>query len=697
MKQNKKLSKFILEVFVEEIPARLVNDLGNQLKNNFEKELNENSTTYSKLSSFFTPRRLIIAIEGLEKKQKDIEKFIIGPPKKISINNDGELLKPALAFIEKNNLNKKDIQITKKESGDFISANVKITGEKTADLLTKISYNAISKIKNKKFMKWGSSDFEFIRPIKNIFLLLDSRFLKINFNNIKNQNKIFGHRFFSNKGKKILSYKEYFEYMKRSFVEISFDERRKNIYQQIISIEKKLGIHVPKDDQLLDHVANLTEFPNVLVGEFDKDFLKIPKEVNISVMKNHQKYFPVFKDKNFKKLDSKFIFVAGSPFLNKKTVISGNEKVIRARLDDAKFFFNEDINLELINIQKKLNFTTFIAGAGSYEEKSKRVHELSKNLVNKLGFSELMNSNDLEITCKLIKADLCSQMVNEFPELQGIMGKYYYESINPNIANIIEEHYLPKGRNDEIPVNPIAKIISIADKLDTITSCFCLGLIPTGSSDPYGLRRNSIGIIRIAESLDKHLNLIDLLNLSFNSFQRDFNKEIGNKDLNNVRDFFIDRVKNYLADMGYKLNIVNSVIYTEENLIDIKSIKDKINLISKFNNPNSLNVAIEVDKRLKNMVKNNTDLYIDENLLEDPYEKKLYNKFLSIKKFFTVEYIKKSPSLTMNAIIETSPDLKNFFDNVLVMDKNNHIKKNRLNLLTNIKKLISKFINLSEI
>ena len=697
MKQNKKLSNFILELFVEEIPARLVNDLSEQLHNNFKNSLKDKSVPYKSIAHFSTPRRLIIAIEGLDKKQKNIEKYLVGPPKKISIDEKGVFLKPGIAFIEKNNLDRDDIEIVKKESGEFIGANVKIIGKDTTELLKEITSESINKIKNKKFMKWGSGSFQFIRPIKNIFLLFDSKFLKINFNEINNENKILGHRFFNNKGKKILSYNEYFEFMKRSYVEISFEERKKSIHKQIATIEKKLGINVPIDEDLLNHVANLTEFPNVLIGNFDKDFLTTPKEVNISVMKNHQKYFPVFKDKKLKKLDSKFIFVAGSPFLDKKTVISGNEKVIRARLDDAKFFFNEDMNLGLATIQKKLEFTTFIAGAGSYQNKSERILLLSQELTKLLDITSQVNKKELVDISNLIKADLSSQMVYEFPELQGIMGKYYYKKTDKNIAEIIEQHYLPKSRNDALPTNNLAKIISIADKLDTITSCFSLGLIPTGSSDPYGLRRNSIGIIRIAESLQKNLDLINLVNLSIDCFQKNSNKKVGEDSRINAIEFFIDRIKNYLLDMGYQTNIINSILNIDSPYIDIDSLKKKANLISEFKRNKNLDVAIGVDKRLKNIVKNNEEIEIDTNLLTDPNEQKLHKKFLSIKSFFTSDCMQNSPASTLNSIIETSPALEAFFENVLVMDKNIKVKENRVNLLTNIKNLISRFINLSEI
>lgn len=697
MKQNNKLSTFLLEIFVEEMPARLVNELSKQLEDNFKRGIDEHSISYSSLCSYSTPRRLIVTIEGLEKKQKDINKYMVGPPKKISLDANGNPLKPAQAFIEKNKLNIKDIEIIKKNDSEFIAANVKIVGQNTSKLLTEISHQAIVGIKNKKFMKWGKSEFQFIRPIRNLFLLFDSKFLKINLFGIKNENKVYGHRFYDNKGKKILSFNEYFEFMKRGYVEVSFENRRVNIHNQILEIEKKLGVHIPIDEELLSHVSNLTEFPKVLCGNFDREFLQIPKEVNISVMKNHQKYFPVFKDKKLANLDSKFIFVAGSPFLNKKIVITGNEKVIRARLDDAKFFYNEDRTSRLVNIQKKLESTTFIANAGSYEDKSQRIYEISSTLVKMLNFEDLINEKRLKIACKLIKADLSSQMVCEFPELQGTMGKYYYKDEDSYVAEIIEQHYLPKGRSGKIPENQIAMVISIADKIDTISACFSLGLVPTGSSDPYGLRRNSIGIIRIAEGLNKQINLIEILNLSVDCFEANIKKQVGVDTRNKTIDFFVDRVKNYLSDMGYQTNIINSILNIDSNVLDIQLLKNKADLIKGFMKKDSSHSIIEADKRLKNIVKNNTSLSVDPKLLNNSFELNLYNRYSEIKGSFTKESMNDTPSSTLDAIVGIAPDLDSFFENVLVMDKNIKVKQNRINLLTNIKNLISRFVNLSEI
>ena len=697
MKKNKNLSSFLLEIFTEEIPARLVNELGIQLESIFKDNLDSNAINYSIITRYGTPRRLTLIIGGLANQQKDKERFIVGPPRKISINEKGEFLKPGLAFLEKNSLKKNDIKIIEKDGNKFLSANQHIKGIETKDFLVDVTTNSIKLLKNRKSMRWGSSNIEFVRPIKNIFSLFGKEFIKLKINGIKNENIIYGHRFYSNQGTKINSIKQYLEYMKKSHVILDFKERKKIIVNQIKKIEKKSKFFVEIDEELLDHVANLTEFPNVLSGKFDKNFLQIPKEVNISVMKGHQKYFPVFKDSNYSKLDSQFIFIAGSSFINNQVVISGNEKVIRARLADAKFFYEEDKKIGLSNLVKKLSSITFIEGVGTYKDKSDRILKNSKKLLQILDLDEKKLNVDLKSCCRLLKADLSSQMVYEFPELQGLMGKHYYKKYNKNIAQIIEEHHLPRGRSDALPSNNLAKIISISDKIDIIASCFYLGLNPTGSSDPYGLRRNSIGIIRIAENLKKNIDLIEILNFSIAEVEKSGHSKIKEENKNKAIEFFNERIRNYLIEKGFNMNIVNSLVNNEYQIRDMKSILEKAFVLKKYEGKKELMSVIEIFKRLKNITKGNSEIDINKNLLNNEFEISLFKELKKLQESFSSSSINKNPDMCLKEILNTAPCLSKFFDNVLVMDKNEEIKQNRINLLTNMKNTISGFANFSEI
>ncbi len=697
MKKNSQNLDFLLEIFTEEIPARLVNELGTQLESNFLDELDKNSINYSDINAYYTPRRLVVLIKGLTSKQKDYEEFLLGPPKKIAMDDKGELLKPALSFLKKNRIKAKQLKITNKDGNEFISVNKKVRGINTKDFLANTIVGSIKSIKNRKFMRWGQSNIEFIRPIRNIFALFGKNPIKIRIDDINNQQVVLGHRFYSNRGKKISSIRQYLEYMKKSSVVLDFEERKEIIISQIKKIEKKSKFFVDIDEELLNHVANLTEYPNVLKGKFDKEFLKIPNEVNISVMKNHQKYFPVFKDKKYSRLGSNFIFVAGSPFIDKNIVISGNEKVIRARLNDAKFFYDEDKKTGLLNLSKKLSAITFIDGIGTYQDKHRRIYQITQRLAQSLELNSKDLDIDLELCCSLIKADLSSQMVYEFPELQGVMGKYYYQELDKNISQIIEQHYLPRGRSDILPKGDVSKLISIADKLDTISSCFYLGMNPTGSSDAYGLRRNSIGIIRIAEGLDRNIDLIEILNFSLTKVEESGGKVVNGENKSRLIEFFNERIRNYFVENGFNNAIVNSLINNEFQVRDVKSILQKAMVLKRYEGKSELMSAIEIFKRLRNITRENSRVDIKKTLLKDNFELSLYDNLKRLEDSLSFESIAESPEMSLKQILDTAPSLSKFFDNVLVMDKNEELKQNRLNLLTRMKNVISGFANFSEI
>ena len=691
MKKNN--LEFFLEIYTEEIPARLINDLCRQLENNFTKLLNERDINFDKVESMSTPMRLVIFVNGLSDKSKDKKLEIWGPPENIAISEKKELLRPAKSYMEKNNINEKQILIREKNGMKYLYCEKVVKGTSNKENLKDITINSLKNIKNKKFMKWGGVNFEFIRPIRNIYANFNKKFLKINFSNIPSINIIKGHRFSEKAKKNILNFNEYKKFLKSSDVILNFKDRREKIINEIKKIEEKNHFHVNPDKDLIDHVANLTEYPKVLIGNFDKNFLSIPKEVINSIMKNHQKYFSVFSSPKMNKLMPSFIFVAGSPYLNKRKVIEGNEKVLAARLNDGKFFFDEDMKVGLKNIGKKINSITFIEGIGNYGDKSERIKDLANFINIKLDLG--INKNDIDEASLLCKADLASQMVFEFPELQGVMGEYYYLKNNKSVAKSINEHYLPKTRDDDLPFSNLSKLISISDKFDTISSAFHMNLLPTGSSDPYGLRRCCIGIIRIVEKLGINLDLIEILNESFSNIEKRVNKN-NKESLNRVKLFFAERIKNYYAEDGFSINILNSVLHNL-NSLDLIKIKKKISIIKKLDGSNELLKVTEVFKRLKNITKNNSNNKVNEKLFVNDFEREIHSEINQINEQFINNPSKKESEEFLKKIILSSSVLANFFDNVMVMDKDEDIKNNRLNLLTDFKNLISEFANFSEL
>ena len=690
--KNKDL-EFFLEIYMEEIPARLVNDLSSQLKNNFEILMKDKGIEYSHIKSYGTPMRLVLFIKGLKDKTEDKKLEIWGPPENISISNQKEFLKPAESFIKKNNINKKEILIKKKNGMSFLYCKKIIKGSKNQENLRQITIESISKIKNKKFMRWSDKSFAFIRPIKNIFANMNKKFIKINFMKIPSENKIIGHRFSQMSSKKIKSFDDYLNFLNKNDVILDFKSRKDKILEEVRRIEKKEKVYVNPDLDLINHVSNLTEYPKVLIGNFDKNFLKIPKEVINSIMKNHQKYFTVYSTSSMNKLVPNFLFVAGSPYLDNFKVIQGNEKVLAARLNDGKFFYEEDIKNGLEKIREKIDDITFIQGIGSYGDKAKRVSKLALKIRDILNLN--INADDIIKTSELCKADLASQMVFEFPELQGIMGGYYYRDTSKIIANSITDHYLPKTRDDSLPKDNLSKIISISDKLDTICSAFHVKLFPTGSSDPYGLRRCCIGIIRILEELEINIDLIEILRESFSNIEK--KEGADNKEsLDKVKLFFTERIKNYYVENGYSVNILNAVV-SNFNSLDIVKIKNKISIIKKLNGSKDLIKASEIFKRLKNIIKDNNSTNINQKLFENKYEKNVYSEMLRIEKLFKANPNYDESEKCLKEIIKSSSTLSNFFDNVMVMDKKKIVRSNRLNLLTSFKKLISGVANFSDL
>ena len=692
--KNRDQIEFFSEIYVEELPARLVNDLGLQLKNNFVKGLAEYNIEYLDIISKNTPRRLTIYINGLDKKTKDKKVEIWGPPKKICFDNKGKLLKPGLAFLDKNGIEEKELKFKEKNNSEFLYLNKKIKGSPNKENLKNILCNSLRNINNKKFMRWGEGKFPFVRPIKNIYANFDNSFIKIKFENIKSKNLILGHRFSKLETNKIKSYSDYLKFLKKGKVILCFKERKAKIISEINKIEKEKKFFINKDQDLLDHVANLTEFPMVLIGKYNKDFLKIPKEVINSVMKNHQKYFSIYKNDNHKELVESFAFVAGSPFLNSKTVISGNEKVLAARLSDGKFFYEEDLKLGLNKIREKIDAITFIDGVGTYGNKAKRIVEIAKKL-NILGNFDL-EIEKIEASGDLCKADLASQMVFEFPELQGIIGEYYYKNVDTEVSEALRQHYLPKGRSDELPNTILSKIISLSDRFDNLASAFSLKLYPTGSSDPYGLRRSCIGIIRITESLDIKIDLNEILDNSFAQVDLGIKNKTDKESKQKAKNFILDRIKNYYVENGFSVNILNSVLKTDKE-INIKSISNKINAIKNLNETPELEKGVEIFKRLKNITKDNNSENINETLLANNYEQDLYTEIKRIERFYNENSDNRDSEICLYEIIKSFDKLADFFEHVLVMDKNEEIKNNRINLLTRFKNLISEFSNLSEL
>lgn len=661
------MSKYLLEIGTEELPYRFIPSAIAQLKTNFETFLNTNKVSFGEINVYATPRRLAVIISDLAEKSPDEEKIIKGPIKRVAYDENGNLTKAGEGFLNKNNLKKEDTYI----ENDYLHAKVTIKGQPITELLQQNVPSIIMKLQGSHFMRWGYNDEKFSRPIRWIVSILDNKEVKVKI--IDKESSVYsrGHRF-AQQNILIDNPDNYINLMKKAYVIVDQNERRQLIIEKAKIEADKLGANVHYTDDLLDEVTFITEYPVPAVCEFDPKYLEIPEEVTVTVMAVHQRYFALYKNN---KLINKFITMTnyiGDEFNNIK---AGNVRVIKARLDDAVFFFEEDTKKPLVDYVEDLKGITFQKGMGSVYDKTQRIIELSKEIARDIN----VETKTIERTALLCKADLTTQLVFEFTELQGFIGADYAKVSNEDekVAEGIKEHYFPLNAESETAKGIEGQVVGIADKLDTICAVFADGKKPTGSSDPLGVRRAALGIMRTI--LDANLN-IDLnkyieKSIKLLPIQKDCAEE--------VKEFFIQRLIIMLSDT-YKKNVLEAC--ASNPLCNLADYISKVKVVSNINNANMLECANRVIRILKEDATNN----IDKNLFKEDIEGKLYNAINSLDENIAYnEYLKNLENI--------NPIVENFFNDVLVMDNDEKVKNNRLALLTLLKKKYSVLADFSKL
>ena len=651
------MSIYLLEVGTEELPYKFIPQAIEQLKTNFTNFLNDNKVKFSDIKVYATPRRLAVLIYGLESQTADEEKIVKGPIKNVAFDNNGNLTKAGEGFARKNNLTKDDLYV----EDNYVYAKIVVKGKPIAQLLQENVPSIFMKLQGSHFMRWGYNDEKFSRPIKWIVSVLDKEEVKIKI--IDKESSIYtrGHRFAQQKVI-IGDPKDYVETMRNACVIVDQEERKQLIVQKAKEEAAKLGAMPYYTDDLLEEVTFITEYPVPAICEFDPVFLSIPEEVTVTVMAVHQRYFALYKDG---KLINKFITMTnyiGTEFENIK---AGNVRVIKARLDDAVFFFNEDTKKPLADYVEALKGVTFQKGMGSMYDKTQRLIKLSKDISNDLN----INSTDTERTALLCKADLTTNLVFEFTELQGFIGADYarVSKENDKVVQGIKEHYFPLNAESETAKGIEGQIVGIADKIDTVCAVFAAGKKPTGSSDPLGVRRAALGVIRTI--LDSNLKIdIDKYikeALKLLPVQRDCADE--------VNEFFIQRMIIFLNDK-YSKNALEACA-VKNPLCDIADYVKRVDIIQNLNSP----VLLENANRVTKILKEYSQDSINENYFKEEIEKTLFNSIMNIKE--NTDY-----KTYLSQLENLNPDVTKFFDDVLVMDKDENVKKNRLALLTLLRK-----------
>ncbi len=666
------MSKYLLEIGVEELPYKFIPSAIEQLKNGFSKFLTENKVTYNDIKVMATPRRLAVIISGLSEKQPDIEKIIKGPIKKVAYNESGELSPAGLGFLKKNGVTKSDIYI----ENDYIHAKIKIEGKKTADLLKDNVASIVLKLQGPHFMRWGSNDEKFSRPIRWIVSILDDKQIPITIIDKSSSNITRGHRF-SKQDIVINNPDEYIDKLKSAHVYVDQDERKAKIVSLVKKEADELNAKANYSDDLLEEVTYICEYPIAVTCEFDKDFLTIPQEVAVTVMEVHQRYFALYDNNN--NLINKFVTVTnyiGNEFEN---IRAGNLRVIKARLDDAVFFFKEDTKRPLESYLENIKGITFQKGLGSMYDKTMRLVNLSEYLSKELNINEEETKNTKRAAL-LCKADLATNLVFEFTELQGFIGADYarVSGENTKVVEGIKEHYFPLNAESETASSIEGQLVGIADKIDTICAVFAGGKKPTGSSDPLGVRRAALGIVKtiLEHNLNIDLNKLIKKTLEILPVQKDGCEA-------DVVEFITQRLIIFLSD-NYPKNILDACA-SNNPLSDICGYLKRVKTVVNINNP----LLIENANRVIRILKNEKIDTVKPELFTTDAERELYTAIKEVDLNDYNEYISYLTSL--------NPYVVKFFDDVLVMDKDESIKNNRIGLLTKLKQAYEKLADFSKL
>ena len=669
---------FILEIGTEELPTSFIRIGMEGLYNGFENFLGREKIDYDNIDTYSTPRRLTVYIKGLSEEQKPIEKKIKGPPYKAAFDENGNPLPAALGFAKRQGVEVEDLVVEEEGKNKYVYAIKKEEGKKTKELLSFHIPFIVEKLYFPKTMLWGEGSFRFARPIHWILALFGEEVVDLEVAGIKSGNYTFGHRFIFPSKIEIERPEVYEEKLRDAYVISDRRKRRATIEKEYKRIAQELGgeEEIPSLE-LLDEVTDLVEYPTVMRGSFSEEYLELPKEVPVSVMKDHQRYFPIYKGK---KLLPYFVFVSNTKEENRDTVVKGNERVLRARLEDAMFYFKKDREIPLRERVKELKKVVFHKELGTLYDKVERVREISLALLEFLDRKDL--ASIVDEVAYLSKADLATYMVREFPELEGVMGREYalLEGLPEEIAMGIYEHYFPKNFQDQLPKTWGGKVVSIADKLDTIFSYFSIDLLPTGSFDPYGLRRKAQGVVAIlVRDKDIDVPFCTLLELVYRVMSKSGIVKI--EHLSMVKGFFVDRIKNMLAMEGIKYDIINTVV-PDGNIGSLKALLEKAKIFNNLYNTETFKNVVLVYNRLNNILKK---FSIKEDpqkeLFNTPFEEELFDLWKEKRIIFN-EFLKnREYNKSLEIIDNIKPVIDRFFDSVLVMDKDERIKENRLRLL----------------
>lgn len=676
----------LLEIGLEEMPAHVVTPSRIQLEEKVIKFLDEHHLDYETVQSFATPRRLAVKVTAIPEKQADVEEEVKGPAKKIALDAEGNWSKAAQGFVRGQGVTTEDIVFKELNGVEYVYVTKFTKGQSAKEVLTKLN-DVITSLTFPVTMHWANYDFEYIRPIHWIVALLDDEVIPFKVLDVTTGQTSRGHRFLGD-DVTFQHANEYEAKLKEQFVVVQPNERKQMIVDQANALAAEKNWQLALDEELLEEVTNLVEYPTAFVGSFDEKYLSVPDEVLVTSMKEHQRYFEVRNDQGL--LMPHFIAVRNGDNVHLENVIKGNEKVLIARLEDAEFFYNEDKKLTIEACVEKLKNVTFHEKIGSIYEKMQRVALIAQIIGRKVGLSE-EELEDLKRASEIYKFDLVTNMVGEFPELQGIMGEKYalLQGEKPAVATAIREHYLPTSSEGELPETAIGAVLALADKLDSVFSFFSVGMIPTGSNDPYALRRQTYGVIRIIEDKGWTFPLVQLQTEVDEAVNQDVEKYgvLLNEGQAEVVEFVKARLRQLLMTKNVRHDIIDAVVSAEQ--ADLSKSFASANILKSRFEDQDFKPSMEALTRVINLAKKGQELLgdteegIDPSLFENKAEKELYQAVNDLSEAFATRTIAEN----YEALVNLRPLIDAYFNETMVMVEDEKVKQNRLKQLMQIAKM----------
>jgi glycyl-tRNA synthetase beta chain len=686
------MRELLLEIGTEEIPAGFVPQALTDLETLVRKELETSRIDFDGVKTLGTPRRLVLFIQSVAETQRTVELKKMGPPKQAAFDSKGNPTQAAIGFARNQSVPVESLKVVQTEKGEYVCAVKEEIGQPTSGLLSSILPRVILSIPFQKSMRWADVPIRFARPIHWIVALFGQEVIPFDVGNIRSGNVTYGHRFMHPDPAVVSGFQTYLEKMREGFVIVDPAERKKKIQEEMVREATSFSGTIVEDEELLDEVTFLVEYPVALCGGFERKFLSLPQEVLVHSMKEHQRYFPMVDGKGT--LLPYFVFISNVAPRDRKIVAKGNEKVLRARLSDAAYFYQEDLKVPLEKRVEQLKKVVFQAKLGTSYEKMERFKQLASFIAQ--GIDPGLRGA-VERVCLLCKADLVTGMVGEFPKLQGVVGREYarIQGETLDVARAIHEHYLPAFAGDRLPTSSIGDIVSIADRLDTMVGCFGVGLLPTGTADPFGLRRHALAILRIILEKKYALSLTELIAESERLLKEKMERppEEVKKE---VLDFFRTRYQYFLLDKGYPFDVIDAAFSPSfDEVLDVQGRMDALRQARALPDFDSLVIGF---KRAMNILKGSPPTKgLNPSLLNEPAEKILCQSFLDMKGKVEPYLTGRDYPQAISEMTRLRKPIDDFFNGVMVMVEDKAVRENRLALLDQIGQLFLRIADFSKL